>query len=280
MTPVKPPGKFSRYAKAFKLFSDQPLIIYRGGNFIKIAVLPSTLRQLNREVENNKAALNWEVYPGMVVPLKQFTPFAAFSPVIEIPYSANWKDHYVRTQREMIEISMKNLEIALRAPKKNAHKIIEDQIALLGLDLNRKKPFFSKFRSSLHSGFFSFKIPLTPMHGDFIPSNALIDDDKLMLVDWEYASPRGSILYDWWFLKKALDRDGIYNRNTEQYFGFLTSTLEKLNIENLQFEAFGCAMHTAINLSRSDKRKSDRFQHYFKRLNEIVWDAGATNTAE
>ena len=261
---------FKCYRAIKSLLRGHPLIIRKNKNIYKLSLLPSSIKNLNREVRNTSLAVDWEIYADRVVDVKKFTPFSVRGNLIKTDGDKTKTERYVEKQHSLIDITMNNLQYALQAPKKQASELITLQVKNLSINLKQNQKLYINFNNLLNGGYFEFQLPVTPMHGDFIPMNALMKNNKLFLIDWEYASCEGSIIFDWWFLKTAIERNGYYDKKTDEYFAFLDQALEKMQLSDNQFEAFGCMMHTVINMVRADTRKSSDFNKFFNRASNIV----------
>lgn len=74
-------------------------------------------------------------------------------------------------------------------------------------------------------------MPLSFMHGDLSPSNLALSENELRIIDWEWASTKGSVILDWWCLRnhiawlvdiKAVDSFVIQSID-ETYFELLSN---------------------------------------------------------
>ena len=168
-----------------------------------------------------------------------------------------------------MEFCINNLDTTIKVPKVAAIDVLSNRIRNLDIDIEKDHPVYSQFRDLVNSNFFHFEIPLTPMHGDFLPGNSLLTDEKLLLIDWEYAQEEGSILYDWWYLKFYIDIDKKSNKEIENYFSFLEKTLQKIGLRYDQFEAFGYAMISSAYLSAFELKRTDNLEKCSKYINEV-----------
>lgn len=258
------------YVKLKKLWRGFPLVIIGKNKVYKFSIIPSTVKNLTREVHNTSLATNWMFYSERVVNVQSLTAFIVQSNRIVPPGNKTPQERYREKQRRMINLSMKNISDTLNAERKPASSIIKRELQNLDISLDLNHPVHKQFNTLLQSAYFDFPIPSTPMHGDFIPMNALLKKEKLWLIDWEYACPDGSIIFDWWFLKVAIERNGVLDEKTDKYLAFLDKSLRKLEITDEQFDAFGGMMHTVINMARVDDRKSPEFEKHHNKVWMIV----------
>jgi thiamine kinase-like enzyme len=241
----------------------------RFNRIFKIVISTPGMKQLDREVRNSQLALEWDIYSGRVVSLEKVAPFIAAATFINETNSVS----YIRKRQKLMELSINRLDSVLKAPKRAASDILINRIHNLDIELEKDHPVYTQFRELVNSNYFRFEIPVTPMHGDFLPGNSLLTEEKLLLIDWEYALKEGSILYDWWYLKFYIDIDKNYNEETKIYFSFIEKALEKINLSYDQFEAFGYAMISSAYISAYElKRIRDlkKCRKYIRELDRIV----------
>lgn len=274
--------KIINYYKAFRIaISGHPLIIKRSGKVYKITLQPTSVKQLNKEVHNTELASERDIFEDRVVVLERIAPFAVRSSLIKEDESKSRKEIFIQKQRKLIKICIKNEDHALKASRKPAFAVINSQINNLKIGLKKSnKILYSQFNALFCNYYFKYPVPVTLMHGDFSPSNTLIKEKKLFIIDWEYALTGGSIIYDWWYLKFCINSQKLYNNDTEAYFSFLVKYLEKIDLRYDQFNAFGYAMYSVIELSRLGTRKSAdmrRIKTYLNELDSIINDNQAEN---
>lgn len=96
-------------------------------------------------------------------------------------------------------------------------------------------------------------IPITMMHGDYLPKNLLVDeDDRSYLIDWEYGFVYGSLLYDIWKIGDYISGLECSNCKSKDlllrtYNSLLEEALLKFNINGCQFDCFGESMEKVQN---------------------------------
>jgi len=225
-----------------------PLVVITRHTVYKIVLRSMGVNQLAREARNSSRAMGWSGWRDHVVEQYLVTPFLARSRFH--PASAN----RATTADVMILFIRERLAEALRAPKSSAEELLSAQQAALGLSEDLGHDLFSRYRQLVAGGFFGFDVPCTPMHGDFTPQNALVDGDALFLVDWEYANAAGSVLFDAWFLRRALASKAESRGTADLTFAELDRDIDAFGLRWDQVEAFGHAMHALMDFARLNAR--------------------------
>lgn len=86
-------------------------------------------------------------------------------------------------------------------------------------------------------------LPVSFMHGDFCPSNLALSGSNLSVIDWEWASSGGSILLDWWCLRKyviwLISLDVIEPRIQKYFDDRYFDSLSQLGIEHDTLDYYG-----------------------------------------
>lgn len=253
------------FSKPLRHLKGVPLILVFKPYVFKIVFNFSSINQLKKEVNLTNRAFDVPQFSEIVVQQTQLTPFIAVSEYknddTDLPEKVSRLTSYSILQFKQIDVSTQEKATTLiRSYTKNHAGHINSAL-------------YSEFVRSLGSGFFDFPVPCGFMHGDFCLQNAIINNNKLYMIDWEHASENGSILYDWWFLKRNLyRRNQMENRDYMRYCSFIAEKLTHLNVERKQFEAFGHAMHAAVDFSRVKKRgESDAVLEFsIKALQKIM----------
>ena len=240
-----------------------PVVIFKFDRVFKIAVRQVSIRRLNREVRNSKQALEWDVFSNRVVALKKITPFAAVSTFIKDKAKKN--NEYKRCK--LVDFYAENIDYTLRAPKASAFEIINSQITNLGLDLSKDHRVYSQLKQLIDSNYFNFQLPITPMHGDISSLNLVMDESKLLFIDFELASDSGSILYDWWCLKQRMDEN---DKKAKDFNAFINKSLEKLELSTDQFNAFGYTMFSISSIFGFEVNKFKSLVKTNKYINKSI----------
>jgi hypothetical protein len=228
----------------------KPIVLKIWPLVFKIAFSSVSRQQLSKEVKAAGLALTEPFFSNLVVRQKQITQY----PIIAVSRFIRDDGEISDRMSKMIMFSMNQFHFSDRFRKKSSGEVIKNHI---NAHVNeRNSDLFIRYRKLVESSYFDFEVPYGFMHGDFHNENAIINNDRLYLVDWEYSCSEGSILYDWWYLWRSLNRykERINSDIYMKYCAFLKENIERFNIDNDQFNAFGCAMHISINFSRIEKR--------------------------
>lgn len=241
-----------RLARYRHVFTGRPLVFRTRRHVVKTVFRRVAARHLAHEVANTHRAKTWAPFADAVVVQDLVTPFMAVS---QRRHTDSSRDETVAA---MVRFIARHLAEAKDARRATAHDLIRAHMANLRIVTSRRPELLARLQAVLESGFFDFTVPQTPMHGDFLPGNALLQRDELVLVDWEYASEDGSVLYDVWFLRRSL-------RLHQAHTSFLLSQVRLLDDALLthvrefamtldQVDGFGNAMHAVVDFSRFDTR--------------------------
>ncbi|MBA2666375.1 MAG: hypothetical protein H0U69_05000, partial [Trueperaceae bacterium] len=239
----------------------------------KVAVHPRAIRQLAREVAHARRATSWTGYGAHVIEQRLWTPFVAVSAYREPEADP------AATATAMIALVRVGLGELHRAPRTCARELLEGHRVALHIERCVPRDLYVRYRRSLDSGFFAFPVPRTPMHGDFAPQNTLLHRRRLYLLDWEYASDGGSLLYDAWFLRRSLLRSDRWHTLPEadvtRYLEDLEHALHAVSLRSDQFDAFGHAVHALVDFSRHELRGSDVqvLAHGVREIERLVEEA-------
>jgi hypothetical protein len=247
-------------------FKGKPLTLKIWTFVFKITFTKKSVLQLKHEIENTlNARLNPE-FSKIAVKLSKVLPFLAMSRLIKETGDT------AKRLSKMIDFSFKYSGSLGQLEFKKAKNILSDQIDNHIVDLN--SVLLKKFKKTINTDFFNFKVPVTFMHGDFNNQNAILNDSDLYLIDWEYASQHGSFLYDWWFLRRDLDRykDLVNQHDYNRFNNLIVSTIDSIGISPTQFDAFGHAMHAIIDFGRIEIRggKKDVLDFSIKSVKKIT----------
>jgi hypothetical protein len=143
--------------------------------------------------------------------------------------------------------------VGTACPRENALQILRTYASSLDLAPQDAAEIFC----DLSRRDLQFEIPVTFMHGDLSIRNAGYDT-RTRLIDWEWACPNGSVLYDWWYLRNWVswqislgNLDGSLSGPVEN---FVALALPSLGVAESQFNQFGRGMH-AIYLVAKQKVK-------------------------
>ena len=259
-----------------KLVSGKPVVVKLGSKCLKVCVRRKAIQQLRREVENSARAVTSPVYaPWSVVRVRPLGPFIATSSYIQQQHSAKPLQAYARKQGAMISVALRTWPRVVTAPKCSASCLIQRRFAELSVGLCMQDEGPSTCKRCMHRkdrlactlaertrylidhSHFGFSVPVTPMHGDFYPGNAVMDGNRLFLIDWEHASEHGSLLYDWWFLWHSISKRPDLDDSGRSYSHFLEKAMPRLGISMRQFDAFGHVMEGVVNLSRRRTRRAN-----------------------
>ena len=241
-----------RLARYRLVLTGRPLVLWTRRHVLKVVLRGAAARHLAREVATTQLATTWAPFTGMVVEQELVTRFVARS---DRRYGDGSRDDTVAAMVRFVE---RHTAMVGEARRETAFDLLRAHMERLRVAPQHRHALFERFCAVLESDFFAFEVPRTPMHGDFAPENAILRGDDLVLVDWEYASERGSLLYDVWFLRRCIGRDRAQLRAAEALLGRLdrvVATLTaQLGLDDTQFDAFGHAMHALVDFSRTDTR--------------------------
>lgn len=107
----------------------------------------------------------------------------------------------------------------------SARKIVEDYLK----DLEKDHFLFGSMAQQCTKPEVDCLMPLSFMHGDLSPSNLGIHENMLRIIDWEWASTKGSVILDWWCLRNHI----AWLVDTKAVESFVIQSLDKTYFELL-----------------------------------------------
>lgn len=200
--------------------------------FIKIALGSKRRKRLIREVRIGSAAGMSAVYANRAVSADSRFGTLVYSTKFESSLDYDW---IIDSMLELWQEQFLHIRDCPYKPAVSLYDMYFEQILNDGLISREDKEKTGLICESL-------RLPLTYMHGDLAPSNVVRSGSKMLLVDWEWGSDSGTVLYDWWYFTgylRWIQNHGQSVPDFSRLEDFIKNSFQELAIDPERFEDFG-----------------------------------------
>lgn len=180
-----------------KLTQAKPVSIKRRFFFFKVTLSGIGRKSIARECHNSSLSIKSTIFRNHRIRLWPLAPGLAFSRLRSDSCTENKKKQF------MLDFLVRNNCQLSGSEKKSGYNLIRDYARYYAISLDHAPAEITLSLQSL-----DYEVPVTFMHGDYVPANAVYNG-RLLLVDWESAFSGGTLLFDWWcfYQKITLDKN-------------------------------------------------------------------------